>query len=46
MAHWYHPTRYYHSGQSGPGSNDNEEALHVSQISKAEALPSDSFYHN
>ena len=28
-------------GQSGPGSNSNEEVLHVSQISKAGASPSD-----
>ena len=27
-------------GQSEPGSNDNEEVLHTSQISKAGALPS------
>ena len=29
-------------GQNGPGSNDNEEVLHIPQIFKAEALPSDS----
>ena len=28
-------------GQSGPGSNGNERVLHISQISKAQALPSD-----
>ena len=28
-------------GQSGPGSNDNEGALRIPQISKAGALPSD-----
>ena len=28
-------------GQSGPGSNGNEGVLHIPQISKAEAPPSD-----
>ena len=28
-------------GQSGPGSNDNEGVIHISQSSRIEASPSD-----
>ena len=33
-------------GQSGPGSNDNDEALHIMQISRTGASSSDAVYCN
>ena len=30
-------------GQSGPGNNGYEGVLHISQISRTEALPTDAF---
>ena len=35
------PNKYYHSDQSGPGSNGNEGAFHIPQCSKTGASPSD-----
>ena len=37
------PTGVTTPGQSGPGSNGNEGVLHIPQIFKAEASPSDCF---
>ena len=42
LTHRWESNRYYHSGQSGPGSNGDEGVLHIPQTSKTGTSPSDS----
>ena len=46
LAHSRDPNRYYHSSQSGLGSNGNEEVLHICQSSRIEASSSDGLVSN
>ena len=39
--HRWDPNRYYHFGQSEPGSDGNEGVLNTPQISRTGASPSD-----
>ena len=41
FAHRWDLNRFYYPGMCGPGSNDNEDVLHIPQSLRTEASPSD-----